>query len=58
MRRESRTFSTILPILFLFFYSGAMLFLVNTAHNGGRLVHEFGVQALVGSPEGQAEQGK
>jgi hypothetical protein len=24
-----------------------MLLVVNTAHNGGRLVHEFGVKALV-----------
>lgn len=48
LRRGSRTYTTVLPIVFLFFYSGAMLFLVNTAHNGGRLVHEFGVQALVG----------
>lgn len=57
LRRESRIFTTALPIVFLVFYSGAMLFLVNTAHNGGRLVHEFGVQALVGSPAPD-QQGK
>lgn len=56
-KRESRTYTTVLPIAFLFFYSGAMLFLVNTAHNGGRLVHEFGVQALMGAPAGD-QQGK
>ncbi len=57
LRRETRIFTTALPIVFLVFYSGAMLFLVNTAHNGGRLVHEFGVQALVGSPAPD-QQGK
>ena len=59
MRRESRVFSTALPLAFLVLYGGAMFFLVNTAHNGGRLVHEFGVQALMGAPTSQGgEQGK
>jgi uncharacterized membrane protein len=42
-----RVATTVLPLVFLAFYLGAMLLLVNTAHNGGRLVHEFGVRALV-----------
>lgn len=46
-RSESRIFSTILPAAFLTLYTVGMLFLVNTAHLGGRLVHEFGVHALV-----------
>lgn len=34
-------------VVFLLIYSGGTLLLANTAHQGGRLVHEFGVQALV-----------
>ncbi len=59
LRRETRVFTSALPILFLVIYSGAALLLANTAHNGGRLVHEFGVQALVaptpGEPTAQGE---
>ena len=36
-----------LPLIFLVLYGAGMLLLVNTAHNGGRLVHEFGVKAMV-----------
>jgi uncharacterized membrane protein len=42
-----------MPIVFLFLYAGGMLLLSNTAHNGGRLVHEFGVHALVAPTPGQ-----
>ena len=34
-------------LVFLVVYTGCLLLLVNTAHEGGRLVHEFGVQALI-----------
>ncbi len=34
-------------IVFLFFYASGMLVLVNTAHQGGMLVHQYGVRALV-----------
>lgn len=37
--------------LFLVIYLGGMLTLVKTAHEGGRLVHEFGIQALLPLPE-------
>jgi uncharacterized membrane protein len=47
---ESRLVTTTLPIAFLVLYSAGMLLLVNTAHNGGRLVHEFGVRARVSPP--------
>ena len=47
---EGRLVSTTLPLAFLVLYSAGMLLLVNTAHNGGRLVHEFGVRATVSSP--------
>jgi uncharacterized membrane protein len=36
-----------LLLFFLVAYGAGMLLVVNTAHNGGRLVHEFGVKALV-----------
>ena len=59
LKRETRVFTTAVVILFLVIYSGAALLLANTAHNGGRLVHEFGVQALVaptaGEPTAQGE---
>jgi uncharacterized membrane protein len=44
---DTRMTTTILPVAFLVLYSAGALLLVNTAHNGGRLVHEFGVQAMV-----------
>ncbi len=50
-RHESRVVTTVIPLVFLVAYSAGVLLLVNTAHNGGRLVHEFGVKAIVaGSP--------
>lgn len=52
-RRSSRVFTTALPIAFLVVYGFASLLLVNTAHNGGRLVHEFGVQSLVAPTPGE-----
>lgn len=52
--QETRLFSTVLPLAFLALYSVGVLFLVNTAHQGGRLVHEFGVHALV--PEEASQQ--
>src|SRR5579864_1239830 len=46
-RADTRLTTTILPLAFLVLYSAGVLLLVNTAHNGGRLVHEFGVRAMV-----------
>lgn len=43
---DRRLFSMVLPLAFLVFYSAGIIFLVNTAHAGGRLVHEFGVHAM------------
>jgi uncharacterized membrane protein len=51
LRRSSTWLvSRALPLIFLVLYGAGMLLLVNTAHNGGRLVHEFGVKAMV-APE-------
>lgn len=49
-REETRLFTTYLPLCFLVLYSVGALFLVNTAHAGGRLVHEYGVHAII-APE-------
>jgi uncharacterized membrane protein len=38
-----------LNLAFLLFYSAGILLLVNTAHQGGRLVHEFGILAMTTS---------
>lgn len=46
LKREATIVSTrILPLAFLLFYSAGAVILANTAHNGGRLVHELGVHA-------------
>lgn len=45
--RQSRIISTAAPLVFLAVYSVGLAYLVNTAHAGGRLVHEFGVHALM-----------
>jgi uncharacterized membrane protein len=46
-RDLSRRAGLVMNLVFLAAYSGGVLFLVNTAHNGGRLVHEMGVHALM-----------
>lgn len=38
---------SVVAVAFLLIYGGGTILLANTAHQGGRLVHEFGVQALV-----------
>lgn len=44
-REPSRALSTVLPLIFLMFYATGTISLANTAHQGGRLVHELGVRA-------------
>lgn len=46
-RQEDRLYTSVLPAAFLALYAVGLLFLVNTAHAGGRLVHDFGVHALL-----------
>src|SRR5450631_3539950 len=53
-RTDTRLTTTILPLAFLVLYSAGALLLVNTAHNGGRLVHEFGIRAMVTSAPADA----
>ncbi len=38
-----------MTLAFLLFYAGGAVVLMNAAHEGGRLVHEFGVRAMVAS---------
>jgi hypothetical protein len=54
-RADTRLTTTILPLAFLVLYSAGALLLVNTAHNGGRLVHEFGIRAMVMSAPADAD---
>jgi uncharacterized membrane protein len=47
-RREVGEIATmVLAFLFLSVYGAGTLMLANTAHNGGRLVHELGVRSLM-----------
>jgi uncharacterized membrane protein len=52
----SRVASTAIPLAFLCFYIAGMARVANTADQGGRLVHQYGVHALVapGSAPAQA----
>jgi uncharacterized membrane protein len=47
--------SRVLPSVFLVFYSAGALLLVATAHQGGRLVHELGVRAMIASSGAAAQ---
>jgi uncharacterized membrane protein len=39
---------TALTVVFLIFYAGGAMVLVNAAHVGGQLVHQYGVRAMLG----------
>jgi uncharacterized membrane protein len=49
LRREKLTprLGIVVVLLFLVLYSGATIYVANTAHLGGRLVHELGVHAQI-----------
>ena len=53
-REETRLTTTLVPLSFLVLYCVGVLFLVSTAHAGGRLVHEFGVHAIIPAGNGQS----
>lgn len=46
-RRLGHRSSPVLFVAFLLLYSAGSLVLINVAHEGGRLVHEFGVRAMM-----------
>jgi hypothetical protein len=50
-----RAISTVLPLVFLVFYATGAISLANTAHQGGRLVHELGVRAQMQQSGAQVE---
>jgi uncharacterized membrane protein len=54
-REASGVAARILPLAFLVFYSAGAVILVNTAHNGGRLVHELGVHAGITQSNGTSQ---
>ncbi len=55
-RQLGRAASASLLVVYLAFYAVGALLLANTAHNGGRLVHEQGVHALMpATPPAQQE---
>ena len=53
-REESRLTATMVPLSFLVLYCAGIIFVVNTAHAGARLVHEFGVHAIIPAGNGQS----
>jgi uncharacterized membrane protein len=46
-REPTAAVARILPVAFLLLYGAGAVVLVNTAHNGGRLVHELGIHAAL-----------
>jgi uncharacterized membrane protein len=58
LKREPAEAATIVvAALFLAAYGVGALVLANTAHNGGRLVHELGVRALMPAPPSATADG-
>ncbi len=49
-----RKFYAAAYVIFLFIYAAGSAVLVNTAHNGGRLVHEYGVHSMMGDAQPDA----
>ena len=54
-REPSGVTARILALAFVLFYSAGAVILVNTAHNGGRLVHELGVHAGITQSNGTSQ---
>ncbi len=54
----SRKFYAAAYIVFLLSYAAGSAVLVNTAHNGGRLVHEYGVHSMMGDSQPDAGSDK
>jgi uncharacterized membrane protein len=52
--RWTRTVSIVVQCVFLVAYLGSAAVLANAAHEGGRLVHEFGIHASRPSPGAEA----
>lgn len=52
-REETRLTSTVMPLSFLVLYCAGILSVINTAHAGARLVHEFGMHATIPAENSQ-----
>jgi uncharacterized membrane protein len=57
-KRLSRKTVTIVSLVFLVFYGGGAILLANVAHQGGLLVHHYGVRAMMGSANQSAPANK
>jgi len=57
-QKETRLFSTVLPLAYLALYSVGIVFLANTTHTGGRLVHEYGVHSAIPVTDGLSALGQ
>jgi uncharacterized membrane protein len=53
-RGLGRKSATVVSLVFLLFYGVGAVVLANVAHQGGRLVHEYGVRAMMTSGNGSA----
>lgn len=53
-RRLPQGVETVLVVVMLAFFAGGVVVLANAAHQGGRLVHEFGVRAAMSPGSGAA----
>lgn len=57
LRKPSRVWTSVVPAVFVVAYAFAAVLLANTAHQGGTLVHRYGVHAIVaGSANAPAAQ--
>jgi uncharacterized membrane protein len=52
-REQTRLITTWMPLSFLVLYCAGILVVVNTAHAGARLVHEFGIHAIIPAENSQ-----
>ena len=52
-KTDTLLITRVLPLAFLVLYAVGIIFLVNTADRGGRMVHELGVHAMI-SPTSEA----
>ena len=48
--QDTRLTTTFMPLSFLVLYCVGILFVINTAHAGARLVHQYGIHAMIPAP--------
>lgn len=53
---ETRLATTWMPLSFLVLYCAGVVLIVNTAHAGARLVHEFGAHAIIPAKNNQSSE--